>query len=683
MRPVLNAHLESNIPGFFVAGDLAGAVVIKQAMEQGHRVAAHILAQPDARSRIPDEYDVIVAGAGAAGLNASLTMQAGGLRILILEKGKVAATIEDFPESKRIYAKPEGVPAKGGLWLEECTKEQLLARWQEDIARGNLPIHTGEDVVSVARRAEGGFEVRTSKAAYRCRRFILATGLRGNPRRLGVPGEDSDTVHHLLYSANQYSGENILVVGGGNTAIEAALTLAAKNRVTVIHRGTGFHRLFKENRREFETALSSGALRVCRQSEVVRFDQQAASVRGPEGIQTILFHRAFVLIGADPPTVFLRSLGLRLENEWTWRRFLLLAFSLSLAYAIYGIKYGPGNEFWPFRDWGFRALSFFNRPWAFWYTVLYTLLVTGFGVQAVKRWGFDRRDRFQIWRYTSLIGFQWTFFFLIPEFLFQWAVQYQWLGEALSRDPNFAGNAWRSYGLVYAWPLFFYTFFGSPHDVWHVWGVILSFILMPVLALFHGKRYCSWICGCGGLAETLGDRWRHLAPKGRSSIQWERMNQVVLAAAVAVTLLMLLQDVVAAFRKPAQFSILWYRLIVDVWLVGILPAGLYPIYGGKIWCRYWCPLAKMIEYFSTVFTRLKISRFAIQANDKCIACGECSRYCQVGIDVMNFALKQQELNNLNSSCIGCGICIAVCPMGVLSFGRQPPATSLVQISSNI
>jgi polyferredoxin len=307
--------------------------------------------------------------------------------------------------------------------------------------------------------------------------------------------------------------------------------------------------------------------------------------------------------------------------------------------------------------------------------------MTVFGLQAMKRWGFDRKDRFQIWRYVSLIGFQWTFFFLIPEFLFQSAVSHQWLGERLASDPGFAANAWRSYGLVYAWPLFFYTFFGDPNQVWIIWGVVLSFVLVPLLVLFHGKRHCSWICGCGGLAETLGDRWRHLAPKGDASIRWERMNLVVLAAAVLITIGIVGHDVIAVVRQPAQSALNWYKLLVDTWLVGIIPVALYPFFGGKIWCRYWCPLAKMMEVFSVVFARFRVSRFAIASNDKCIACGECTRYCQVGIDVMRFALKQEEITIVNSSCIGCGICVTVCPMDVLSFAKPGTEQKLVQIQA--
>ncbi|MEK9138747.1 MAG: 4Fe-4S dicluster-binding protein, partial [Bacteroidota bacterium] len=182
--------------------------------------------------------------------------------------------------------------------------------------------------------------------------------------------------------------------------------------------------------------------------------------------------------------------------------------------------------------------------------------------------------------------------------------------------------------------------------------------------------YCSWICGCGGLAETFGDRWRHLAPKGRTSIKWEWMNLVVLGAATVVTVLVLIKDIYGAFAGPADLGIRLYRLYADVWLVGVLPVTFYPFLGGKVWCRYWCPLAKLMHLQSEFFAKMKWGRFKIIANDKCIGCNECSRNCQVGIDVMSYALKQEQLDNATSSCIGCGICVTVCPKDTLIFGNN-------------
>jgi NosR/NirI family nitrous oxide reductase transcriptional regulator len=737
-RPVVDSHYESNIKGLYVVGDLAGAPAIKLAMEQGFNAIEHIAAQPDARLDESAGYDVIVIGAGAAGLNAALAAKEKGLRTLLLEKNKIANTIENFPEGKWVYAEPDQTLPKGKLWLDGARKEDLIQRWRQIVEENALDVRTEEGLKSLAKQEDGTFRVTSEKAEYRARRVVLATGQRGNPRKLKVPGEEQEHIYHRVYSPKHYQNEHILVVGGGNSAAETALTLSEQNQVTLSYRGERFYRLFKDNQRRMNEALASGRIKPIFNSNILEFGAGQATVEtekdGRKARDKIPFDHAFVLVGSEFPGPFLKSLGLKLENEWdgSWLRALGLTLALFLGvwvlggkaspefvrqapkllgaavvvaslaglirtgsrgdrfswlgvsfficYSIYGIKIGrPGNEYWPYRDWGYEVFSFFGRPPSFWYTVLYTVLMTVFGIQALKRWGLDRKDRFQIWRYVSLLSFQWIFFFLVPEFLFQWAIKYQWVGVRLASDPQFAGQAWRSYGIVYAWPLAFYTFFGDPSRIWVIWGLVLAFGIIPILVIWNGKRYCSWICGCGGLAETFGDRWRHLAPKGNASQRWEAMNLAVLAAAVVVTLAMVLRDSIHWLGGPASRGLDFYHVAADVWLVGILPVTLYPFLGGKIWCRYWCPLAKMMELFSRAFTKLGVSRYRIEANDKCIACTECSRNCLVGIDVMNFALKQESITNTNSSCIGCGVCVTVCPMDVLSFGRGKPVTQLVGI----
>lgn len=733
-RPYLKKHNESNIPGFYIIGDLAGAPVIKYAMAQGHDVIEHIATLPGAIGGDgADLYDVIIIGAGAAGLNAALQAKERGMRYIILEKEQIANTIENFPDGKWVYAEPDSHPPKGKLWLDGAAKEDLTKRWHQIIQENQLNVRTKEGVTGCEKN-HGIFHVKTPKGEYRTKRVVLATGQRGNPRKLKVPGEDREHVYHRLYSPRKYKNENILVVGGGNSAIEAAITLSEQNKVYLSYRDGEFSRIFKDNERKLNAQIAAKKIEPILNSNVTEFNDHEATVKidrgGFQETREVPYDHAFVLVGADVPREFLKSLGLKMENEWegsilrtigltllgfiglwifgvrfgghaaiggidlsvlpNWvgvligaaglaglvrfgmkgDRFAWLGISFFVWYTIYGVKVGKGEEFWPYRDWGYKLLSFFNRPWAFWYTVLYTTLMTVFGLQALKRWGLDRRDKFQIWRYVSLLSFQWIFFFLIPEFLFQYAVKYQWVGEKLATDPVFAEQAWRSYGLIYAWPLFFYTFFYNPHQLWVVWGLLLTFVIIPIFVIFNGKRYCSWICGCGGLAETFGDRWRHLAPKGKISIKWEWMILAVLVFAAIVTVLVLVKDIYGVIAGPADLGIRIYRLVADVWLVGILPVTLYPFLGGKVWCRYWCPLAKLMHLQSHLFTKLKWSKFKIVANDKCIACYECSRNCEVGIDVMSFALKQEELNNQNSSCIGCGICVSICPMDTLSFGEQ-------------
>lgn len=726
-RPLIRKNNESNIPGMYIIGDLAGAPVIKYAMAQGHDVIEHIAAQPKAIGAEGELYDVIIIGAGAAGLNAALQARERGMRYLVLEKEKIANTIENFPEGKWVYAEPDSQPSKGKLWLDGASKEDLIQRWHQIIKDNQLEIHTEEGVTGCEKK-DGLFHVATEKATYRSKRVVLATGQRGNPRKLKAPGEESERVYHRLYSPKKYKEENILVVGGGNSAIEAAITLSEQNKVYLSYRSGAFSRIFKDNERKLNQQIAAGKIEVIFNSNVTEFGEKEATLEveqdGKRETRTLPCDHAFVLIGAEVPRKFLKSLGLKMENEWEgsllraaaltvlgflgvwifgghaslggvelsalppalgaglWAvalfsliffgakgdRFSWLGLSFFVWYTIYGAKLGSGQEFWPYTNWGYEFLSLFDRPWSFWYTLMYTALMTIFGIEALKRWGLDRKDKFQIWRFISLIGFQWIFFFLIPEFLFQVAVQNQWVGEKLATDPTFSDQAWRSYGIIYAWPLFFYTFFYDPHQIWIVWGVLLSFVIIPIFVLFHGKRYCSWICGCGGLAETFGDRWRHLAPKGRTSIKWEWMNMAILIFAVVVTVLMLVKDIVGVVRGTAEAGIGVYRIFADVWLVGILPVTLYPFFGGKVWCRYWCPLAKMMGLQSKLYAKLKVSKFKIKANDKCIGCYECSRNCQVGIDVMSYGLKQEVLDNETSSCIGCGICVTVCPMDVLSFG---------------
>ncbi|MFQ5709751.1 MAG: NAD(P)-binding domain-containing protein [bacterium] len=734
-RPLLKKNNESNVPGLYVIGDLAGAPVIKYAMAQGYEVIEQIAASPDAISgNGADVYDVIIIGAGAAGLNAALQARERGMKYLVLEKAQLANTIENFPEGKWVYAEPDSQPPKGKLWLDGATKEDLIKRWHQIVKENHVNLRTNEGVESCEKR-NGIFEVKTSTGAYKSRRVVLATGQRGNPRKLNVPGEEREAVYHRLYSPRKYKNENILVVGGGNSAVEAAITLSENNKVVLSYRKGEFSRIFKDNERKLNQRIADGKIELILHSDVTEFGANEAILRidrgGHDETRKIPYDHAFVLIGADVPRKFLRSLGIKMENEWEgsllrsaalaflgflglwifgghaavagvdlsmvpkwlgvliWAagltglvrfglkgdRFAWLGLSFFVWYTIYGTKVGKGEEFWPFRGWGYKFLSFFDRPWSFWYTVLYTTLMTVFGLQALQRWGLQRKDKFQIWRYVSLISFQWIFFFLIPEFLFQYAVKYQWVGHRLATDPVFADQAWRSYGIIYAWPLFFYTFFYNPHQIWVVWGVLLTFVIIPVFVLFHGKRYCSWICGCGGLAETFGDRWRHLAPKGKTSVKWEWMNLVVLSFAAVVTVLVLGKDIFHAIAGTADLGISIYRLSADVWLVGILPVTLYPFLGGKVWCRYWCPLAKLMHLESKLFSKLKWSKFKIVANDKCIGCYECSRNCQVGIDVMNYALKQEVLDNESSSCIGCGICVTVCPMDTLSFGKQAELVS--------
>jgi ferredoxin-type protein NapH len=354
-------------------------------------------------------------------------------------------------------------------------------------------------------------------------------------------------------------------------------------------------------------------------------------------------------------------------------------------YCLYALKKYPETPFsWPFTlfldEQSFRAavgavfrVAFAPFAWVFddaakrdidatlWfqqgflYSLLYTLVMIGFGWRAMMRWTKTaKRPAYQKWRYLTLVAFQ-VVFFLAANVV---AVQ------ALSIQ-----NSWRAWGLYQPWPLFFHTFHwwsaSDPRAVELFFvgaGLLGTFVFIPLLAWKNGKRFCTWVCGCGGLAETLGDRWRHLSPKGARSRAWEFQAFVVLLAAAVVTVV-----TVGAFEDRADNA--WahaYSYIVDFWLVAVIPVALYPFFGGKIWCRYWCPLAAWNQILARLYGRL-----GIDSNDQCISCGQCSKNCEVGVDVMQFARGQERFDNKNSSCIQCGICIDVCPVDVLSFSTKP------------
>jgi ferredoxin-type protein NapH len=241
------------------------------------------------------------------------------------------------------------------------------------------------------------------------------------------------------------------------------------------------------------------------------------------------------------------------------------------------------------------------------------------------------------------------------------------------------------YALSVPWPLSIWSLIDAPAWasgdtttalIWIGLGGLTSFVLIPLYVRRHGQRFCSYLCGCGGLAETLGDFWRHLAPRGRTAKEAEVFGRIVFVLAIPVTLL-ILNDAWAFFASDALYSTTafaqhWYSLMVDFWLASIVGVALYPYLGNRVWCRFFCPLRAYMEEIARRF-----SRIAIKSNDRCISCGECTLHCQMGIPVEAFAQRQVDLCNTNSACIQCGICIEVCPMDVLSVGQTGEAVRLM------
>jgi polyferredoxin len=319
-----------------------------------------------------------------------------------------------------------------------------------------------------------------------------------------------------------------------------------------------------------------------------------------------------------------------------------------------------------------RALRGWDADRWFFYGFLYTVTVAVMGVRMMVHY---RHSRYHLVRTASVIFFQTGFAFLLPGIL-----------EALNRPYYDFKNAWPlNYTFFYDYNLNTYT---SSAFGWFLllWGIGLAFLLVPLFAFFFGKRwYCSWVCGCGGLAETLGDPFRHLSDKSLKAWRIERwLVHGVLVFAVGMTAIVLANYLTGKDGGEALFASIqgpvrtWYGFLIGSIFAGVVGTGFYPFMGNRVWCRFGCPLAAILG----LVQRFK-SRFRITTNGgQCISCGNCSTYCEMGIDVRWYAQRGQNI--IRASCVGCGVCAAVCPRGVLRLENGPETdrfneVSLVQI----
>ncbi|NOT36291.1 MAG: 4Fe-4S binding protein [Saprospiraceae bacterium] len=299
------------------------------------------------------------------------------------------------------------------------------------------------------------------------------------------------------------------------------------------------------------------------------------------------------------------------------------------------------------------SIALKGKPASQWfvYGTLYTFIILLLGIKFIYKY---RHNRYQIIRTISIIFFQTVIAFLLPEILI---------------SLNLPFNDFKN-----IWPLNYYFFYS-----WHIdemlsngtfglfilfWGIASVVIFTPVLTYFYGKRwYCSWVCGCGGLAETAGDPYRQLSDKSTKAWKIERwMIHSVLVFVVIMTAMVLY----TRFTGKAELLFLnsyklsqWYGFFIGAAFSGVIGVGFYPLMGSRVWCRFGCPMAAVLGIFQR-----KKSKFRITTNGgQCISCGNCSTYCEMGIDVKAYAQRGQDI--VRASCVGCGICSAVCPRGVL------------------
>jgi thioredoxin reductase/NAD-dependent dihydropyrimidine dehydrogenase PreA subunit len=312
--PLLTPHFETTVPGIFVAGELGGMGLIRNALEQGRQAVEAIHRE---RRRNGEQFDVVIVGAGPAGFSASLTALSRKMRFLTLEQDSLGGCVFQYPRRKLVMTAPANLPIVGKVSFRQTSKEELLEFWRQVEVKTGLKVRYRERVENVE-RLNGGFVVHTTKAQYRTKSVLLSTGRRGTPRKLGVEGEELPKVVYRLIDPEQYSGQRVLVVGGGDSALEAAASVAELGdaQVTVSYRGEAFARAKPRNRERVVAAERGRRLRVMFNSNVKLIAPESVVIE-QEGILAEVPNDAVIVsAGGVLPTEFLRRIGIDIETKY-------------------------------------------------------------------------------------------------------------------------------------------------------------------------------------------------------------------------------------------------------------------------------------------------------------------------------------------------------------------------------
>jgi putative YpdA family bacillithiol system oxidoreductase len=311
--PLLNEHFETSVSNLFIVGELGGMGLIKNAITQGRKVVEYIASRPRSSD---GSYDLVVVGAGPAGLAAGLTAKAKSLKYLLLEQGDAGGTILQYPRRKIVMTSPVELPLWGKLKLTETSKESLLEVWQQVLTKTQLKVNTGEKVLDIE-TSEGHFVVTTPVRRYAAHHVVLALGRRGTPRKLGVPGEELGKVTYRLIDAETYRDCDVLVVGGGDSAVEAAVGLAlhGTNRVTLSYRKSEFTRLKDRNAKHLEEYRKRDAIRVVLNSTVKGIREKDVQIETAEGVRVVPNDFVFIFAGGEMPFEFLKKTGIKFQEQ--------------------------------------------------------------------------------------------------------------------------------------------------------------------------------------------------------------------------------------------------------------------------------------------------------------------------------------------------------------------------------
>jgi thioredoxin reductase (NADPH) len=312
--PHISPEFETNISGIFIAGELGGMGLIKNAVEQGKQAIDYLSKKIDKNKNA--QYDVVIVGAGPAGISATLSAYKLGLRYLTLEQDSIGGTVFSFPRAKVVMTSAMNLPLYGKVKLSETSKNELLSLWKEVLGKNEIKINQGEKVESIEKKGEH-FIVRSSKREYSTMGILLAIGRRGSPRKLGVPGENLEKVAYRLLEPELIKNKKVLVVGGGDSAIESALLIAEEgNEVVLSYRGESFSRLKPKNLENIKKAGDKGEIKILYNSNVLEISESEVALELKKERMKIANDLVYIFAGGELPIKFLEKTGIKITKKF-------------------------------------------------------------------------------------------------------------------------------------------------------------------------------------------------------------------------------------------------------------------------------------------------------------------------------------------------------------------------------
>jgi thioredoxin reductase (NADPH) len=314
--PHVNQQFETNVTGIYIAGEIGGMGLIKNAVEQGRQAVENLTKTID--KNITADYDLIIVGAGPAGISASLTAKKNNLKVLTLDQDTLGGTVFNFPRSKIIMTSPMDLPLYGKVRLKETSKTELLKLWETVLTKNEISIKHNTKVESIVSES-GYFIVGTSLCEYiTTKKVLLAIGRRGTPRKLDIPGELLEKVAYRLLEPEIIEGKKIVVVGGGDSAIESALMLADLNTVHLSYRGEAFGRIKPRNGEKIKQAILDGSVNVLFSTNLTSIEEDGVYYTGKDSDVSVKLQNdlVFILAGGELPTQFLEKSGIKITRKF-------------------------------------------------------------------------------------------------------------------------------------------------------------------------------------------------------------------------------------------------------------------------------------------------------------------------------------------------------------------------------